>query len=311
DSDQLEFDLGLTPQAVKLDDEWRSSAETEKTSRTRYAQGAVHPDRVQAAMDAARNSLGTAEDVARFVRQALEETGAHLQETGDGFTANISAAAAGIRDIFATDSDAKFVLDHPAPPGYHVLTRTDPVVSRIAQYVLNTALDEQLKGKERPAARCGYVASSEVDSMTVALLVRFRTKLLLPARITQENHAQQDLAEEARIVAFRGAPGRHQWLTDDEVARLLTAKPTANVGEQAARNMASAILKGVPLLESDLAEQAAAVAEQIQRDHTEVRLAARGDSSAGRLGIRGLAVEPNLPADILGVYIYAPAGGQQ
>ncbi|MGP5664287.1 helicase-related protein [Glutamicibacter arilaitensis] len=311
DSDQLEFDLGLTPQAVKLDEEWRSSAETEKTSRTRYAQGAVHPDRVQAAMDAARNSLGTAEDVARFIRQALEETGAHLQNTGDGFTANFSAAAAGIRDIFPSGSDARFVLDHPAPPGSHVLTRTDPVVSSIAQYVLNTALDEQLKGKDRPAARCGYVASSEVESVTVALLVRFRTKLLLPARITGENHAQQDLAEEARIVAFRGVPGQHQWLTDDEVDRLLIAKPTANVGEQTARNMASAILSGVPLLENDIAQKAATVAEEIQRDHTEVRLAARGDSSAGRLGIRGLAVEPNLPADILGVYIYAPAGGQQ
>ncbi|TAP27840.1 helicase-related protein [Arthrobacter sp. S41] len=311
DSDQLEFDLGLTPEAVKLDDEWRSSAESEKSSRTRFAQGAVHPDRVQAALDAARNSLGTAEDVSRFVRQALEETGAHVQVASDGFTANINAAAPGIRDIFVSENDARFVLDHPAPPGAHVLTRTDPVVARIAQYVLNTALDEELKGKDRPAARCGYVATSEVDSVTVALLVRFRTKLLLPARINRENHAQQDLAEEARIVAFRGVPGQHQWLTDEEVDRLIASKPSANVGEQTTRNMAAAILRGVPLLASDLTEKASAVAEQIQRDHTEVRLAARGDSSAGRLGIRGLAVEPNLPADILGVYIYAPAGGQQ
>jgi len=311
DSEQLEFDLGLTPQAVKLDEEWRSSAEMEKTSRTRFAQGAVHPDRVQEAMDSARSSLGSPEDVASFVRKALLETGAHLQGSADGFTANISAAAPGIRDLFASESDARFVLDYPAPPGSHVLTRTDPVVSGIAQYVLNTALDEQLTGKDRPAARCGYIASSQVPAVTVALLVRFRTKLLLPARINRSDQAQQDLAEEARIVAFRGVPGQHQWLTEDEVEQLIAAKPSANVGEQTAKNMATAILRGIPLLESDLAEQAAEVAKQIQQDHTEVRLAARGDSNAGKLGIRGLSVEPNLPADVLGVYIYAPAGGQQ
>jgi len=311
DSEQLEFDLGLTPQAVKLDEEWRSSAEMEKTSRTRFAQGAVHPDRVQEAMDSARSSLGSPEDVASFVRQALLETGAHLQDSEDGFTANITAAAPGIRDLFASESDVRFALDYPAPPGSHVLTRTDPVVSGIAQYVLNTALDEQLAGKDRPAARCGYIASSQVQAVTVALLVRFRTKLLLPARINRSDQAQQDLAEEARIVAFRGVPGQHQWLTEDEVEQLIAAKPSANVGEQTAKNMATAILRGIPLLESDLAEQAAEVAKQIQRDHTEVRLAARGDSNAGKLGIRGLSVEPNLPADVLGVYIYAPAGGQQ
>lgn len=311
DSDQLELDLGLTSEATKLEDEWRSSAETEKASRTRYAQGAVHPDRVQAAMDAARSSLGSAADVARFVRHALEETGAHLQDTGTGFIANLNAAAPGIRDLFKADQDARFFWDHPAPHGAHVLTRTDPAVAGIAQYVLNAALDQHLGGKTRPATRCGYVSTSEVGVMTVALLVRFRTKLQLPSRINRENHAQLDLAEEAKIIAFRGAPGQHEWLTNEEVARLLTVRPSANVGEQTAKNMATAILKGLPLLESDLAKKAENVAEQIQRDHTEVRLAARGDSTAGRLGIRGLAVEPNLPADILGVYIYAPAGGQK
>ena len=29
----------------------------------------------------------------------------------------------------------------------------------------------------------------------------------------------------------------------------------------------------------------------------------------GQLGIRGLTVEPNLPVDVLGVYVYSPAGG--
>ncbi|MGW6174100.1 helicase-related protein [Arthrobacter sp. NPDC055138] len=307
DSDQLELDLGLTPEAAKLDEEWRSSAENERTSRTRYAQGAVHPDRVRTAMDAARKSLGAPEDVERFVRQALEETGAHLTPTAAGFTANIVSAAPGVRALFNQPTDIQFVADHPAPPGAHVLNRTDPAVAGLAQYVLNSALDAKLDGKQRPAARCGYIATSSVSKLTVALLVRFRTKLVLPSRLGGHN----DLAEDARIVAFRGTPQQPDWLSAQEVAGLLASKPSANVSPQIAANMCSNILRGIPLLEAGLAAQAQQVAEQIQADHTEVRLAARGDSKAGKLGIRGLAVEPNLPADILGVYIYAPAGGQQ
>lgn len=306
-SDQLELDLGLTGEVAKLEEEWRSSAENEKISRTRYAQGSVHPDRVKEAMDSARSSLGTPDDVARFTRRALEETGAHLADTLRGFTADLSSAAPGVRDIFNGSSTVEFIDDYPARPGTHVLSRTDQMVAGLAQYVLNSALDEQLSGKARPAARCGYLATRHVSQPTVALLIRFRTKLVLPTRLGGRN----DLAEEARILAFRGSPRNPEWLDPDAVKELLNATATANVAADTARNMAGNILKGIALLEEDLAKAAQVVAQQIQADHVEVRLAARGESKAGQLGIRGLAVEPNLPADILGVYIYAPAGGNK
>lgn len=306
-SDQLELDLGLTGEATKLAEEWRSSAENEKISRTRYAQGSVHPDRVKEAMDSARSSLGTPDDVACFARRALEETGAHLTETSRGFTAEVASAAPGVRDLFNGSSTVEFVDDYPARPGMHVLIRTDPVIAGLAQYVLNSALDEQLSGKARPAARCGYLVTKHVAQPTVALLVRFRTKLVLPTRLG----GRSDLAEEARILAFRGSPRNPQWLDQDEVRELLNSTATANIAESNARTMAGNVLEGVGLLEDELSKAALSVAQQIQADHVEVRLAARGDSIAGPLGIRGLSVQPNLPADILGVYIYAPAGGNK
>jgi len=39
-----------------------------------------------------------------------------------------------------------------------------------------------------------------------------------------------------------------------------------------------------------------------------VRVAARGDR-AGGLTVRGLSVRAQLPPDVLGVYVYRPAGG--
>jgi superfamily II DNA or RNA helicase len=299
--DQLEL-FSLTPEAEELDADWRSSAEQEKLSRSRFAQNAIRPEEVQKVVDAARRSLGDPDDVAAFVRAALEETGAHVDTTPEGLVAELTAAVPGIRNALGSDSKIRFVNDFPAPHHTSVLVRTDPVVAAAANYVLNSALDAQLTGKERPARRCGFIKTNAVDKLTVALLVRFRTKLVLPARLGDKT----DMAEEARVLAFTGMPQSPVWLPEDAVEALLQARPDANAGDVS--NMMAAILGSLDQLKDQLEQKARDVAEQIRDAHREVRIAARGDR-AGQLGIRGLTVEPNLPADILGVYVYSPAGG--
>ena len=84
EADQLTLDLGVDTAAQTLDEQWRSTAEAEKASRTRYAHARIRPDEVQAAVDAARDSLGTPDSVAGFVRTVLEETGTQLTPTTRG-----------------------------------------------------------------------------------------------------------------------------------------------------------------------------------------------------------------------------------
>jgi hypothetical protein len=50
------------------------------------------------------------------------------------------------------------------------------------------------------------------------------------------------------------------------------------------------------------------VADDLRSAHVTVRTAARGDR-VGRLATHGLDVSPELPADLLGVYVFRPAGG--
>ncbi|MGK3954833.1 helicase-related protein [Arthrobacter sp. R4] len=301
--DQLEL-FSMTPEAEQLEADWRSSAQEENISRSRFAQNAIHPEQVQAVVDAARRSLGDPGDVAAFIRAALEETGAHVEDTADGLRAELLAAVPGIRNALGARSEAKFVRDFPAPRNSSVLVRTDPAVANVAQYVLNSALDEQLGGKERPARRCGFIKTHDVDKLTVALLVRFRTKLILPARLGDRT----DMAEEARVLAFTGPPNNPSWLNEADVDQLLLSKASANAGDVS--SMMSNILGTLPLLTDILNAKAQAVAEEIRDAHREVRIVARGDR-AGQLGIRGLSVEANLPVDILGVYVYSPAGGNK
>ncbi|MDO5710891.1 MAG: helicase-related protein, partial [Micrococcales bacterium] len=49
---ELQLDFGAQSTAARLDEEWRSTAEAERASRSRFAQASIHPDEVQAALEA-------------------------------------------------------------------------------------------------------------------------------------------------------------------------------------------------------------------------------------------------------------------
>ena len=315
--EQLELDLALGGAAAELDEQWRSSAETEKQSRTRFAQAGIHPDEVQAAVDAARRSLGTPDDVAGFVRAALHDLGAIITAPASGtpsgrFAADLTATPIGLRDALrrtgGASSSLVFALDYPVRHGEAVLQRTDPRVAATAEYVLNAALDPALPRHTRPASRSGIVLTDAVDAVTTAVLVRFRTHVTLPGRSRDGQSHPAHLAEEARVLAFTGPPSSPTWLQEHEVEALLAAKPSGNIPVDVAQNQVRAVVQALPGLTAALEERAAAVAEELRDAHVAVRRAARGDR-AGALAVRGLSVVPQLPVDILGVYIYRPAGG--
>lgn len=306
--EQLAFDFGQDDGGVKdFDAEWESSAEKEKQSQTMFAQRTIHPDEVKEAMDAARRSLGEPGDVNGFVADALTELGALLTTTPTGFTADLSQVPVQVTEaLTATDGRpvTTYYNDLPAPREAAVLQRTDPTVTALANYVLNSALDGSLAPKERPAKRAGILTTNDVEKQTVALLMRFRTHLVLPSA----SGPRTTLAEEARVVAFRGRPTDPEWLTPVEVEQLLAATPTANTPADVAENLLAAVISALPVVQKHLGAQAEVLAAQLEEDHVSVRVAARGER-AGALSVRGLSVRAQLPPDVLGVYVYRPAGG--
>ena len=282
ESEQLALDIDARGDAQKLDDEWRSTAEAEKQSRTRFAQRSIHESEVHREVEAARTSLGSPDDVAAFVRTALEECGGVVLPHDEGFEVLPDGLPVGLRDGLGRPEKAvDFRRDLPAPRGAGVLVRTDARVGAIARYVLDAALDDALPTHTRPARRCGLVLSDDVDDPTVALLVRFRVHVTLPGR----EGPQSKVAEEARVVAFTGTPDAPTWLSSQAVERLLSARPTANLPADVARNSMSNVLAALPAVSPHLEHQASGIADEIRDAHVRVRTAARGDR-AGVLGIR-------------------------
>ncbi|WP_327224119.1 DEAD/DEAH box helicase [Streptomyces platensis] len=294
----------------RIEREWTSAAEREKTSQSKYAQRTIHPEEVAREVAAVRAALGGADEVRDFALEALRELDALVRtatssgrDGGGDFTAQVGGTPAGLRDALGATLGSRLVEEDREIPfrttpaiarGEAALVRTDPAIAAVASYVLDSALDVNALGP-RPARRCGVITTDAVTIRTTLLLVRYRFHLTLPSR----KGDQQLVAEDARLLAYEGLPSRARWLDDDAAAALLAARASANTHEQRARNQISRDLDGLPDLAGHLSEYGTRLAAELDASHRRVR-------KANEEIVRGLKVVPQEPADVLGVYVYLP-----
>ncbi len=288
-----------------LEKDWNSAAEREKASRSRFAQRSIHPEEVAREVAAIRESLGGAGEIHTFVRESLGALNAVLRGDGDAdFTAEVGGTPAGLRDALAPVVGAEVIeKDRPIPfrtdpavaRGEAALVRTDPVVGALAAHVLNAALDTQADGA-RPARRCGVITTDAVTTRTTLLLVRYRFHLTLPSRSGE----RQLVAEDARLLAFQGAPKNAVWLSQQEAVTLLGASASENTDPDFGERTMTRILGQLPDVSGYLEEFGDELAAELDASHRRVR------SASGEI-VRGLSVTAQKPADVLGAYVYLPA----
>ncbi len=289
------LDIEYNSKAVELDREWQSAAEREKTSRTRFAQRAIHPQEVAAEFTEIRANLGTHAEVQQFTKHALAALKATVKTTARGFTAATSPLPGGLLDALPPGRESKltFVDDFPVAKGENVLHRTDGAVEAIATYVLESALDPDLSPDARPARRCAVVRTSAVETRTTLLLIRYRFHLTLPSRSGE----RMAVAEDAATLAFTSRDGVVSWLDPDQVRALLDATPSGNVSNPG-QYMVSA-LSHVAQVRQHLEDHGQVRAEEIRASHRRVR-------AASGAVVRGLGVRAESPPDVLGVYVFVP-----
>ncbi|TWF75630.1 SNF2 domain-containing protein [Pseudonocardia hierapolitana] len=302
----FELDQVTGEKAEALELEWKSAAERERASRSRFAQRAIHPEEVAREVAAVRDTLGRAGETTDFVRQALTSLDAVLRRDENGFTADLSGTPVGLRDAVApllagsaveAGRPVAFRGTAAVARGEVALVRTDPVVGALAGYVLNAALDGKATGP-RPARRCGVIRTRSVDTRTTLLLVRYRFHLTLPSRLGQ----RQLVAEDARLLAFRGAPSNAVWLPSEEALRLLELTADENTDRAFGERTMQRVLEALPATNQHLEAYGDELADELLASHRRVRVA------SGEI-VRGVAVTAQKPADILGAYVYLPVSG--
>jgi len=283
------MDAFFRPNAEQLTIEWDAAAEKEKASRSVFAQAGIQVSEVALELAEVRAAVGAEADVEGFVRTAVAAHGGRAP-AGTPTQIDLAETPLALREAVGPPESFHASFETTGEGERH-LSRTDPFVSGLASFVLDRALDG---ASDAVARRCGLVRTSAVTTRTTLVVVRYRFHLVT----TKRGVETPLLAEDSGLLAWRGSADQPTWLTSDEVTTLLAAEPAANPG--GAVDFLTEAVGALDQIGPDLDAEAHRRAEQLHQSHIRVRDAAR------QKGVR-VRVEPQLPVDVLGVYVYLPA----
>jgi superfamily II DNA or RNA helicase len=288
----------LEPEREALHAEWENVSEREKRSRTLFAQETIKPDAVGHELKAIQAAIGRGSDVRWFLTEAVRAHGGAVRRPGSGDDAveiDPRDMPPVVRDLMPSDEPFEARFELPVTGDQIYLNRAHPAIEGLASFVLESALDA---GEKTVARRAGVIRTSAVARRTTLLLVRMRFALKTP----RGGQLHEAMAEDLRLLAFEGAPSNAQWLDEEAAEALLAAHPEGNVAPGQAETFVRRVIDGLDALRPAMESAAHGRTEALLESHLRVR-------EAGRAVGRKPIVEPFLPVDLLGIYVYLPVEG--
>lgn len=309
---QETFNFDDLPAFQQLDVAWTDMAERAKKNRTVFAQNRIKPEDVLPEWKKMQAALGNSDDVQRFTQRALRRLGGALEArspTGNkGYRAPLANLPEDLRERLLADGISGTVglsFTVPAPVGTRFVHRSHPLVSTLAEGLLERTLADAGLEQERnvtdPAmlGRTSCWVSTTVQSQTTVLMLRLRHQL----SSADARGGDTLLVEEAIAVALRSIDGGKgvEILSGDEPLQWLTAPPAETIDDRTREARVSGALaqqdQWMPVVENFARDRS----EILLADHRRVREASK---SKGRY-----EVTPLLPVDVIGVFVLLPALG--
>jgi SNF2 family DNA or RNA helicase len=298
---QMGLDFGEPEIAIET--AWQSAREKASKNRTLFAQRRLKPEDVLPEWQKTLAVLGGEEDVERFVKRASVQLGAplevfskagatHWKLHSDSLPLAVRERLEG-QGIVGTQ---RIDFHQPAAPGSQFIHRTHPLVSVLADYLLEVALDnEGIDGSTLDAvARAGAIFTNAVKNRTTVMLVRLRHQLT----VTHRGNSRLLLCEET--VAIGVDSSSSQTIIDDAVARvLMAAEPERNMPTPLRDQNIQRAIDSLDDHKQVLEALARKRSELLLEDHRRVREAAQGRGE--------YRVTPSLPVDVMGVFVLIPA----
>ena len=277
-----------------VDVNWESAREKARRYRTLFAQQRLKPEEVMPEWEKAYAVLGTEADVERFVVRGCERLGAPLEKKPKGgWHAPLQHLPAELKERLAADDllDPRLLDFHyPSAAGAVFIHRTHPLVSHLADY-----LAEQALGGEQPelVARAGVIFTRKVTRRSVVWLLRLRSRLSL-----RRGEQRRDMLAEEALAVLTEADEPPHLLGPQETLRLMQAEVSRNMPPERRSREIETALNAFDTLGSQFDDLARQRAEQVLADHRRVREAAQARGE--------YRVQPQLPADVMGVYVLVP-----
>jgi superfamily II DNA or RNA helicase len=299
---QLGLDFGDPEHSI--DTAWTSAREKAAKNRTLFAQRRLKPGDVLPEWQKTLAVLGGEADVERFVKRAAQQLGAPLEETSKAgvthWKLHASSLPSAVRERLEGEGltgTLRIDFHQPPAPGTQFIHRTHPLVSVLADFLLETALDDaavEADSSLDAVARAGAIFTEAVETRTTVLLVRLRHQLT----VSHRGQSRLLLCEETLTVGLEAGSDSNP-LAEAAARSLMTAEPARNMPPPLRDQHIQRALAQLPELQPTLETLARARAQQLLEDHRRVRVAsdARGE----------YRVTPSLPVDVMGVFVLIPA----
>lgn len=267
---------------------WKQAVDRERTSRTKFAQRSIKPNEVEQELIESDQVLGCESDVQRFVIKAFDRLNYPLIKQKQGWSLK---TVPGFLESSLGQKARTIAFTTPVAEGVEYVGRNHPLVEGLARYLLEEALD---KLEEPTAARCGLVVTDGVEKRTTILLLRLR-------HILEDKRGGNDsvlLAEECLVAGFTGSPADPLWIEDAIALSLLqSVEPVADRPIGYKRAEIQELLDRLDELKDELELIAKVRAKSLSQSHHRVRNITKEGQAK---------VTPQLPMDVLGVYILEP-----
>ena len=288
---------------IEIDTAWQSARDKAAKNRTLFAQRRLKPEDVLPEWRKTLAVLGGEKDVERFIRRATAKLGAPLEaSTGKQagyWKLHCDSLPSAVRDRLAGEVLAGTLrIDFHQPPasGALFIHRTHPLVSCLADHLLEQALDDERLDSANDSgniARAGAIFTTAVTIRTTVLQLRLRHQLT----VTHRQHSRMLLCEETVTIALQGSETDRR-LTESAARSLLEAEPSRNMPTPLRDRHLQQSLDLLPNWQSTLEAIAIERAQALLEDHRRVREAAKGSGE--------YRVAPSLPVDVMGVFVLVP-----
>ena len=300
DDGQLYFDFGEVESIEEnLEKPWQDAADKAKMNRTIFAQRSIHPDEVMKILSDEKDILGTDEDTERFVISVMATVTESKIHPNDEhrYLLDFNSIHDGSLKKDAEDRELTGLLKasfrFPAPPGYTYIHRSHPLVQMLSSYAFEFVLSDYKNKIYSLGVRCSAIETSAVEELTYLYLLRIRLQISSDKNSVVKN----SMAEETLLLKL--SENGLEVLEHDDIKRLLSVKPEANLSPGFVRSVLSDGLGEYRKHPADIQRIVEARRQKLLDDTRASRAAA---STIGRIEVR-----PCMPADILGIYAFIPS----
>ncbi|WP_058307350.1 helicase-related protein [Gracilibacillus massiliensis] len=289
DFEQLSFDFDL-PIKEEVFRKWDDVTAKEKRSRTMFAQDTIKVDEVSRELESIKNVIGTEEEIKDFVQDGLQLNNAVVSGE-DVIRVNLKDSPSTLKESLGNIEQFNGKFAYPVPENTIYLSRTHPIVEGLANFIINNTLDAKSKELFR---RSGAIRTNYVSKRTTVILTRLRYHIIEKIR----GKESVLLAEESQLYSFQGSPKNAEWLTENDSEKLLMAEPSSNIDPNQAIGFMRQIIDNFDYIKPTLEQFAQNRGAKLLDEHSRVRTASKQKGN--------VRVEPKLPLDILGIYMYLP-----